>query len=135
VARPGKHWPMVEASRDEASLAVRLYNDPAEVRAFEGFVVHMHLAWLYLLHAEFTRDKVDYRYWRRDNPRLLEKVDGEPKRYELASASASGGPTTRTRSGRTSSSSSGSATRSSTATPSNSKPSPPSSVGKHNRCS
>jgi len=84
VARPGKHWPMVKACRDEASLAVRLYNDPAEVRAFEGFVVHMHLAWLYLLHAEFTRDKVDYRYWRRDNPRLLEKVDGEPKRWELA---------------------------------------------------
>ena len=84
MARPRKHWPMVEASRDEASLAVRLYNDPAEVRAFEGFVVHMHLAWLYLLHAEFTRDKVDYRYWRRDNPRLLEKVDGEPKRWELS---------------------------------------------------
>jgi tetratricopeptide (TPR) repeat protein len=84
VARPRKHWPMVEASRDEASLAVRLYNDPAEVRSFEGFVVHVHLAWLYLLHAELTRDNIDYRYWRQDNPRLLEKVDGEPKRWELA---------------------------------------------------
>jgi len=84
VARPRKHWPMVEASRDKASLAVRLYNDPAEVRSFEGFVVHMHLAWLYLLHAQLTRDDVDYRYWRKDNPRLLEKVDGEPKRWELA---------------------------------------------------
>lgn len=84
MARPRKHWPMVEASRDEASLAVRLYNDPAEVRSFEGFVVHMHLAWLYLLHAEFTRDGVDHRYWRRDKPHLLEKVDGEPKRWELA---------------------------------------------------
>jgi hypothetical protein len=75
---------MVEASRDEASLAVRLYNDPAEVRSFEGFVVHMHLAWLYLLHAEFTRDRIDHRYWRRDNPRRLEKVGGEPRRWELA---------------------------------------------------
>ena len=84
MARPRKHWPMVEASRDEASLAVRLYNDPAEVRSFEGFVVHMHLAWLYLLHAEFTRDDVDYRYWLRDKPHRLEKVDGEPKRWELA---------------------------------------------------
>jgi len=37
---------MVDASRDEAQLAVRLYNDPAEARSFEGFVVHMHLAWL-----------------------------------------------------------------------------------------
>jgi len=84
VARPKKHWPMVEVSRDEASLATRLYNDPAEVRSFEGFAVHMHLAWLYLLHAELTRDGTDFRYHRKDNPRLLVKVDGEPKRWELA---------------------------------------------------
>lgn len=38
---------MLAASRDEAQLAVRLYNDPAEARSFEGFVVHTHLAWLY----------------------------------------------------------------------------------------
>jgi hypothetical protein len=75
---------MVQASRDEAKLAVRLYNDPAEARSFEGFVVHMHLAWLYLLHGEFTRDGIDYRYRRRDNPRLLEKIDGESRRWELA---------------------------------------------------
>ena len=76
---------MVGASRDEACLAIRLYNDPAETRSFEGFVVHMHLAWLYLLHAEFDRGgQVDYRYWRQDNPRRLDKVDGEPKRWELA---------------------------------------------------
>ena len=84
MARPKRHWPMVEASRDEASLAVRLYNDPTEVRSFEGFVIHMHLAWLYLLHAQFTRDDVDYRYWQRDTPSRLERVDGEPKRWELA---------------------------------------------------
>ena len=84
MARPKKHWHIVKASRDEASLAARLYNDAAEVRSFEGFVVHMHLAWLYLLHAELTRDDVDYRYHRKDNPRLLVKVDGEPKRWELA---------------------------------------------------
>lgn len=84
MGRPRKYWPVVEASRDEASLAVRLYNDPAEVRAFEGFVVHMHVAWLYLLHAEFSRDNVDYRHRQRDNPRRLEKVDGEPKYWGLA---------------------------------------------------
>lgn len=84
MARPKKHWPMVMASREEACLASRLYNDPNETRSFEGFVVHMHLAWLYLLHAELTRDNVDFRYHRTDNPRLLVKVDGEPKRWELA---------------------------------------------------
>jgi hypothetical protein len=76
---------MVDASRDEAQLAVRLYNDPSEARSFEGFVVHMHLAWLYLLHAELTRDGVDYRYWRTEGrTRRLVRVDDEPKRWDLA---------------------------------------------------
>jgi Protein of unknown function (DUF3644) len=78
---------MVEASRDEATLAARLYNDPVQSRSFEGFTVHMHLAWLYLLHAELTRDGVDFRYRRQDKPRYLVKVDGEPKRWELHSVS------------------------------------------------
>lgn len=64
-------------------LAVRLYNDSMEARAFEGFVVHMHLAWLYLLHAELTEDGVDIRYRRRDQPRLLDRIDGEPKTWGL----------------------------------------------------
>jgi hypothetical protein len=42
-------------------LAVRLYSDPSEARWFEGFVVQMYLAWLYLLHAELTRDGVEDR--------------------------------------------------------------------------
>lgn len=76
---------MVDASRDEAQLAVRLYNDPAETRSFEGFVVHMHLAWLYLLHGEMTRAGVDFRYWRsQGRVRRVERIDGEPKRWDLA---------------------------------------------------
>ncbi len=42
----------------------------------------MHLAWLYLLHARFVRDEVDFRC-RRDNGRV-ERVDGEIKTWELA---------------------------------------------------
>ena len=81
---PTRWQKMLETSADEACLAVRLYNDPGEPRSFEAFVVHMHLAWLYLLHAEMTRDSVDYRYRDKHNPRRLVKVDGEPKRWELA---------------------------------------------------
>lgn len=85
MAPPSKYMQMVEASQDEAQLAVRLYNDPAESRSFEAFIVHMHVAWLYLLHAEFARDKVDCRYWRTvGNRRYLDRVDGEPKQWELA---------------------------------------------------
>lgn len=84
MGRPARWRSTVDASTDEASLAVRLYNDPAENRSFEGFVVHMHLAWLYLLHAVLTRDGVDFRYWKSDKPKRLERIDGEPKRWELA---------------------------------------------------
>jgi len=76
--------PTLRAAKDEAVLAVRLYNDPAEVRAFEGFVMHMHVAWLYLLHARFLRDDIDSRYPDRDRPGKFVRVDGEFKRWELA---------------------------------------------------
>ena len=84
MPRPPSWIAPLRAARDESVLAVRLYNDAAEARAFEGFVVHMHVAWLYLLHARFIRDKIDYRYRDRDNPRRFVKVDGEYKRWELA---------------------------------------------------
>jgi hypothetical protein len=84
MARPSGYSATLLAARDEAVLAVRLYNDVTAVRAFEGFVVHMHVAWLYLLHARFIRDNIDYRYPDKDNPRRFVKVDGEYKRWELA---------------------------------------------------
>lgn len=83
MARPPRWQATLDASVEEACLAVRLYNDPAEARSFEGFVVHMHLAWLYLLHAEFVRDSIDYRYWDPKFKHRLLRVDGEPKRWEL----------------------------------------------------
>jgi len=72
---------MVEAAQDEALLAVDLYNRPKKARHLEGFYVHMHMSWLYLLHAEFVREKVDCRY-RLPNGRF-DRVDGEPKTWDL----------------------------------------------------
>lgn len=59
-----------------------LYNRSTSARSLEGFVVHMHLAWLYLLHARFIRDGVDFRY-RKDNGHF-ERIEGEIKMWELA---------------------------------------------------
>ena len=84
MARPPSWAATLHAACAEAVLAVRLYNNAAEARAFEGFVVHMHMAWLYLMHARFLRDGIDFRYRRRDDPRRFVKVDGEYKRWELA---------------------------------------------------
>ena len=83
MARRTRAWHAVQASKAEALVAVDFYNNSGQRRSFEGFVVHMHLAWLYLLHAEFTRDEVDFRYWDSAHRRLL-RVDGEPKTWELA---------------------------------------------------
>jgi hypothetical protein len=51
----------LQASKNEACLAVDLYNRSSGKRSLEGFVVHKHLAWLYLLHARFEHDGVDFR--------------------------------------------------------------------------
>lgn len=83
MARPPRWQSTLDASIEEACLAVRLYNDSTEARAFEGFIIHMHLAWLYLLHAEFVRDDVDFRYWDPKYKNRLLRIDGEPKRWEL----------------------------------------------------
>lgn len=72
----------MEGARQEALLAVDLYNQPRQPRRLEGFFVHMHIAWLYLLHAQFKREGIDYRY-RTPNGRF-QRVDGEPKTWDLA---------------------------------------------------
>jgi hypothetical protein len=75
---------MVQASRDEACLAVEMYNRPGAPRSYEAFVVHMHLAWLYLLQAEACRNGIDCRYIEmRGRARRIVRVDGEPKTWEL----------------------------------------------------
>lgn len=72
---------MLEGAREEALLAVNLYNQARQPRRLEAFLVHMHIAWTYLLHAEFKRNGVDIRY-RLPNGHL-ERVDGEPKTWGL----------------------------------------------------
>lgn len=72
----------LEASRDEALLAVDLYNQPSRARRLEGFFVHMHLAWLYLFQARYQRDGLGY-FYRKANGRY-EKIDGERKTWDLA---------------------------------------------------
>ena len=68
---------MLAASREEAVLAVKLYNDPTGDRTLEGFVVHMHLAWLYLLQAEWTKAKKDYRIPEKARKGWFKKIEGE----------------------------------------------------------
>jgi hypothetical protein len=82
VAARSKWWHVLQASKREALLAVDLYNRAASARSLEGFVMHMHVAWLYLAHARFAREGVDFRYSERNGHFM--RVDGEVKTWELA---------------------------------------------------
>jgi hypothetical protein len=68
---------MLDASKEEAVLAVKLFNDPTGERSLEAFVVHMHLAWLYLLQAEWTKARKDYRVPDPAHKGWFKKIDGE----------------------------------------------------------
>lgn len=81
MSRPAKWWHTLQASKNEARLAVDLYNRSTRERSLEGFVVHMNLAWLYLFHARFQRDDIDFRYWL--DGRRLKRVRGEPQTWGL----------------------------------------------------
>lgn len=72
---------ILDAAKHEASLAVELYNSARQPRSLEAFFVHMHLAWQFLLHAEFEQNGVDYKY--RDSSGRIVRIDGEPRTWEL----------------------------------------------------
>ncbi len=83
MARRPHWWHHLQASKQEALLAVDLYNQSRRERRLEAFVVHMHMAWLYLLQARFERDGIDF--WDRDkNGRRLRGKDGQFHAWELA---------------------------------------------------
>lgn len=79
----GRVGAFLEAARLEALNAVEFYNRPLSRRPLESFLVHMHLAWTNLLHAEFQRAKVPYFYRDPDRPTRYAVVDGQRRRWEL----------------------------------------------------
>jgi len=73
---------MLNGSREEALLAVDLYNRSRQPRRLEAFLVHMHIAWTYLLQAEFVQDGIDIRV-RLSNGRI-ERINGEARTWGLS---------------------------------------------------
>ncbi|MFE9958917.1 DUF3644 domain-containing protein [Micromonospora sp. NPDC005299] len=53
-------WHQLQAARQEAILAVDLYNRSGHERQLEAFIVHMSIAWLKMLQAKYDRDKIDF---------------------------------------------------------------------------
>jgi hypothetical protein len=72
----------LQESRRQACQAVDFYNRSGDKRSYLDFVVHMHLAWQYILHALFERDRVDFLY-RDSKGKVLRTSDGDKKSWDL----------------------------------------------------
>lgn len=70
-------------ARESALLAIEVYNRPTARFRTYGYIVLMEIAWTALLHAYFI--KLGRKpYYRKKGKRTYEKIDGEPKRWELS---------------------------------------------------
>ncbi len=80
--RPQWHHTMQEARR-QACLAIDFYNRPGDRRSYLDFVVHMHLAWQNLLHADRIR-RHEPIFFREKNGRYVRNPDGTRKTWDLS---------------------------------------------------
>lgn len=55
---------LIHKSREAALAAVQIFNNPLINFKSEMFIVNMHIAWTYLLHAYYREQKIEYRYVR-----------------------------------------------------------------------
>jgi hypothetical protein len=56
----------LQEARRQACVAIDFYNQPGDKRSLADFVVHMHLAWQNMLHADLERRGVNI-YFREKN--------------------------------------------------------------------
>ena len=76
---------LVNKSREAAMAAVQIFNNPQISFKSELFIVTMHIAWTYLLHAYYRNSKIDYRYYSQngERKRFDKTKHGADKRWEL----------------------------------------------------
>ena len=53
---------LIKKSREAMLSAVQIYNNPQTTFKTESFITLSIIAWTYLLHAYFRKEKIDYRY-------------------------------------------------------------------------
>lgn len=100
MARRHRWWHVLQSSKNEAVLAIDLYNRSGQQRQLEAFIVHMSLAWLRLFQAAvekangdlYTRDKRNRRIRTKDGDWLMKPlevladqllVDTDPRKASL----------------------------------------------------
>ncbi|MDP3114371.1 MAG: DUF3644 domain-containing protein [Candidatus Cloacimonadaceae bacterium] len=78
---------LVTKSRESALAAVQIFNSPMITFKSEIYIVLMHIAWTYLLHAYYRKHNIEYRYFtqkgnRRVYDRTKKTVKGKPRAYK-----------------------------------------------------
>lgn len=72
-------------SRDAALAAVQIFNTPLITFKSEIFIVLINIAWTYLLHAHYRKNRIEYRYYtQKEKRRIFDKTkSGAHKHWEL----------------------------------------------------
>ncbi len=84
MARPPTWRYTLEEARRQALVAIDFYNRPGDRRNFADFIVHIHLAWQNLIHADRMRRKAEIYYRENDKRRTFRRnPDGSKKTWDL----------------------------------------------------
>lgn len=76
---------LMTKSREAALAAVQIFNSPLITFKSEIFIVLMNIAWTYLLHAYYRKQRIEYRYYRQGpKQRAFDSTkSGAHKHWEL----------------------------------------------------
>lgn len=85
MARPPAWRYTLDEARRQALVAIDFYNRPGDRRSFGDFIVHIHLAWQNLLHADRIKRKAEIFYRESGGRRLFKRnPDGSKKTWDLS---------------------------------------------------
>lgn len=85
MARPPVWRHTLDEARRQALVAIDFYNRPGDRRSLGDFIVHIHLAWQNLLHADRMRRKAEIFYRESGGRRLFKRnPDGSKKTWDLS---------------------------------------------------
>lgn len=84
MGRPPAWRHTLDEGRRQALVAIDFYNRPGDRRSFSDFIVHIHLAWQNLLHADRMKRKVEI-FHRETGPqrRFRRNPDGSKRTWDL----------------------------------------------------
>lgn len=82
MSRLSKSRRLLEESRRQELVAIDFYNRPGDRRSYSDFIVHLHLAWQYLLLASCMQ--VGRQIYYKNKRKYIKNADGSRKTWDLS---------------------------------------------------